>query len=104
MRKQKGEGGINLKPEVLNFNLRNNLRKTGGGGGGNWKPEVLLEEIKGGRGGLELFSRRENEKNLRYFLMVPYQYDKSNILGKLSKKFGQISEFVPNCQRPTNPR
>ena len=42
------------------------------GGGGSRKPEVLLEENKGwGGGGLELFSRRENKKNLRHVLTVP---------------------------------
>ena len=52
--------------------MRFNLRKTKGGGGGSRKPEVLLEENKGGEGGgLELFLRRENKKNLRYFLTVP---------------------------------
>ena len=47
------------------------MRKTEGGGGGNGKPEALLEENKRGRGGLETFLRRENEKNLRYLLTVP---------------------------------
>ena len=48
------------------FNLRFNLRKIEGGGGVIIKPEVLLEENKGGeRGGLELFSRSANGKNLR---------------------------------------
>ena len=41
------------------------------GGGGNGKPEALLEENKRGEGGLEMFLRRENEKNLRYFHTVP---------------------------------
>ena len=36
------------------------------------KPDVLLEENKGGEGGgLEMFLRRENRKNLRYFHTVP---------------------------------
>ena len=57
----------------MNLNLRNNLRKTKRGGGGIWKPEVLLEENKGGEGGgLEMFLRRENRKNLRYFHTVRY--------------------------------
>ena len=46
--------------------------ENGRGWGGNWKPEVLLEENKGGEGGgLEMFLRRENRKNLRYFHTVP---------------------------------
>ena len=56
----------------MKLNLRNNLRKTKEGGGGIWKLEVLLEENKGGEGGgLEMFLRRENRKNLRYFHTVP---------------------------------
>ena len=51
------------------------MRKTERGGG-NGKPEALLEENK--RGGLETFLRRENEKNLRYLLMVPYQHVEVN--------------------------
>ena len=48
------------------FNLRFNLRKIEGGEGVITKPEGLLEENKGGEGGgLELFSRSANKKNLR---------------------------------------
>ena len=49
------------------FNLRLNLRKIEAGGRGViTKPEGLLEENKGGEGGgLELFSRSANRKNLR---------------------------------------
>ena len=48
------------------FNLRFNLRKIEEGEGVTIKPKVLLEENKGGEGGgLELFSRSANRKNLR---------------------------------------
>ena len=48
------------------FNLRFNLRKIEGGEGVITKPEGLLEEKRGGEGGgLELFSRSANKKNLR---------------------------------------
>ena len=48
------------------INLRFNLRKIEGGEGVVIKPEGLLEENKEGAGGLELFSRSANRKNLRY--------------------------------------
>ena len=51
------EGGRGLRP-VKTLNLRKNLR-------------VYLRKTRGGGGGLELFSQRENEKNLRHFLTVP---------------------------------
>ena len=50
-----------------------------GGEGVLAKPVVLLEVIKGGEmGGLELFLRRENRKNLRYFRMVPNKNNSIN--------------------------
>ena len=69
------------------------MRKTKRGGGGIWKPEVLLEENKGGEGGgLEMFLRRENRKNLRYFHMVPKLYKIDYVLSQ--KPFGMA--FVPH--------
>ena len=71
MRKQNGEGGaINLKPEVLNFNLRNNLRKTDGEGLIR-NLRFYLRKTRAEGGGLEMFLQRENIKNFRYFLTVP---------------------------------
>ena len=44
------------------------------GGGANSKPKVLLEENKGegNTSNSFRFLQRENEKILRYFLVVPY--------------------------------
>ena len=68
MRKQNGEGGgINLKPEVLNFNLRNNLRKTGGGEGVIGNLRFYLRKTRGEGGGSGAVFSKRKRKELEVF-------------------------------------
>ena len=84
----------NTKPEEK-------LEENGGGREGVMgNLRLYLRKTRGGRGGLEMFLRRENEKNLRYLLTVPYVLVRTGCSTGRSSTCTTSAAFSAELNRP----